>query len=114
MSFPNRGAHGDSLGYTRSYYFDNNHLPNSQEEDILSSELRIYKEKSEDTATESHGNFMINVFRYANGSIGDEELLDSKTLDNSYEGTSRCRFFHYRSHAVIKCFKCCNPHCFYV
>ena len=93
MSFPNRGAHGDSLGYTRSYYFDNNHLPNSQEEDILSSELRIYKEKSADTATESSGNFMINVFRYANGSIGDEELLDSKTLDSSYEGILRCQCF---------------------
>ena len=98
MSFPNRGAHGDSLGYTRSYYFDNNHLPNSQEEDILSSELRIYKEKSADTATESYGNFMINVFRYANGSIGDEELLDSKTLDSSYEGILRWQFFSISHH----------------
>ena len=88
MSFANHGRHGDKLEWSPVYWFEEftENLPVAHEEDILSSEFRIYKQNAVDRTTEGSGQFTIKVFRLVNGSVGEKDILDSKTLDYSYEG----------------------------
>ena len=92
MSFANRGQQ-EELQWTQIYWFDTNELPVEDEEAILSSELRIYKEAATDKVGGS-GLFMMKVFRLVEGSTTNKQLLDSRTLRYSEEGKFlRCHCF---------------------
>lgn len=43
ISFANRG-HQEDMQWTQLFWFDTNELPDSDEEHILTAELRLYKE----------------------------------------------------------------------
>ena len=89
MSFANRGLQ-EELQWTQRYYFVISELPRADEEIVLSSELRIYKK----AATGGSGQFMMKVFQciesICDSSTVNNQLLDSKTLRYSEEGTYFC------------------------
>ena len=81
MSFANRG-HQEELQWTQLFWFDTNELPDSDDEDIIASELRMYKEGSNTTS----GSFRLKVFQLVEGSTGPSQLLDSQDIKYEEEG----------------------------
>ena len=84
MSFANRG-HQEESNFDYKYWFDINEWPRIDEDEVLSAELRIYKEN----ATNFGGSklFKMKVYRrLEDGSKNEALLLDSRSLSYSDEG----------------------------
>jgi len=85
MSFANRG-HQEESQWDYKYWFDINEWPRIDEDEILSAELRIYKENATNKAGGSEY-FKMKIYRrLADGSTNEALLLDSRSLSYSDEG----------------------------
>ena len=85
MSFANRG-HQEESQWDYKYWFDISEWPRIDEDEILSAELRIYKENTTNKVGGSEL-FKMKIYRrLADGSTNEALLLDSRTLRYSDEG----------------------------
>ena len=85
MSFANRG-HQEESQWDYKYWFDINEWPRIDEDEILSAELRIYKENTTNKVGGSEF-FKMKIYRrLADGSTNEALLLDSRSLSYSDEG----------------------------
>jgi len=84
MSFANRG-HQEELQWTQLFWFDTNELPDSDDEDVIAAELRMYKQGAKmDSSSET--SFNLKVFQLVEGSTGPSQLLDSRQIEFEEEG----------------------------
>ena len=83
MSFANRG-HQEELQWTQLFWFDTNELPDSDDEEILSAELRMYKKAMATGSTPTY--FNLKVYQLVEGSTGPSQLLDSQKISYDEEG----------------------------
>merc|ERR1712241_1511840 len=78
MSFVNYG-HQEELELTRRFWFDVSEV--GLGEQILTCELRIYKE-----ARPGHHSFRVGVYQLVDGTTGEDELLDDVVVTQDQEG----------------------------
>lgn len=78
MSFVNYG-HQEEFEFTRRFWFDVSEV--GLADDVLSSELRIYKE-----ARDGDSAFKVSVYQLVDGTTGEDDRLDSVTVSQSQEG----------------------------
>ena len=85
MSFANRG-HQEDQQWTQLFWFDINELPVADEEAILSAHLRIYKHAAINKVGKAN-KFNMKLSYLVEGTTTDQQLLDSKIIDYSEEGS---------------------------